>query len=241
METFTNYFRLIATAEDCLHRDLIRWFHDCWSPAAPFSLHRLVWLSGQQPGTWFGPGSMCATLVKAVASAKDQFDVLSHIHVYYARDRVIYRREIMELARGHPVTRKLNRFHFTNHTGNYASGSMCDVNQHDILPDTLTTTGNVQDPSSSVVQCSTQNAIIILIPLMLGTSKHIDRMFITMICGLFTDPCCIGLIGGRPKHSLYVAGSVARELVYLDPHYTQPVVSDVSRVDFCVKVSVIAA
>ncbi|KAF7258115.1 hypothetical protein EG68_04732 [Paragonimus skrjabini miyazakii] len=225
--------KLIATAEDCVHRNLIRWFHDCWSPAAPFSLHRLVRLSGQQPGTWFGPGSMCAAIVKAMASAMEQFDLLSQIHVYYARDRVIYRREIMELARGHPVTRKLNQFHFTDHTGNYASGS--NMNQPDILPDVLTTTGKLKDSSSSAVQCSTQNAIILLIPLMLGTSKHIDRSFITMICGLFADPCCIGLIGGRPKHSVYVAGSVARELVYLDPHYTQPVVSDISRVDFCVK------
>lgn len=48
---------------------------------------------------------------------------------------------------------------------------------------------------------------------------------------LFTLDHCIGIIGGRPKHSLYFVGFQDNKMVCLDPHYCQAAV-DMSKDDF---------
>lgn len=72
--------------------------------------------------------------------------------------------------------------------------------------------------------------MIILIPLRLGNEK-LNINYVDKLKNLLTHENCIGIIGGRPKHSLYFVGFQEDKLIHLDPHYCQDMV-DVTKEDF---------
>ncbi|XP_065905122.1 cysteine protease ATG4D-like [Dysidea avara] len=73
-------------------------------------------------------------------------------------------------------------------------------------------------------------ALLLLVPIRLG-SDTLNVIYIPCIKALLAMDHCIGIIGGRPKHSVYFVGFQESKLLYLDPHYVQKRV-DMSRPDF---------
>eukprot|EP00041_Stephanoeca_diplocostata_P009009 m.136480 g.136480 ORF g.136480 m.136480 type:complete len:396 (+) comp17572_c0_seq4:99-1286(+) len=70
---------------------------------------------------------------------------------------------------------------------------------------------------------SSWRPILILIPLRLGVHK-MNKLYVPALQNVFMHNECVGIIGGKPRHSLYFVGFQGDELIGLDPHQCQPAV-----------------
>eukprot|EP01134_Creolimax_fragrantissima_P002402 CFRG2402T1 len=66
--------------------------------------------------------------------------------------------------------------------------------------------------------------LLLMIPLRLGLDS-INECYINQLKKVLMMPCSVGVIGGRPNSAYFFIGWKGNDVIFMDPHITQPVVS----------------
>lgn len=194
-----------------VYRQIIKWFADYQQ--CPFSVHQLVEIGstlGRKPGEWYGPATVATMLREAMERSYEYQPVLRELCVYVASDCTVYLQEVADLCmsgNNNTLVKMPN--------GSDAEDASVDA--------------SVDMPESGTAG-SWKRAVIVLIPVRLG-GESLNSVYIPCLQNLLAEEHCIGIIGGKPKHSLYFVGWQDKKLIYLDPHYCQDNV-DVMSGDF---------
>ncbi|BFY99701.1 hypothetical protein BsWGS_02741 [Bradybaena similaris] len=194
--------------DSVFHREIIRWFSeplDTPSDKTPFCLHHLVnygRLYHKCPGDWFGPASVASIFSDAFLKASQSVPVLSQICLYVAQDCTVILEDVLKLCtRIHPA------------------GSQ------DVSSDCETESSELKQKNKKWLR-----SLILLIPMRLGADVT-NEVYFPCLKSLLSHDSCMGIIGGRPKHSLYFLGWQDNKLLYLDPHLCRDAV-DTTASDF---------
>lgn len=68
--------------------------------------------------------------------------------------------------------------------------------------------------------------VLLLVPVMLGMGPEMNSVYIDGIRACFRVPGCVGIVGGRVRHALYLVGCRGGTAAVLDPHRVQPAFVD---------------
>ncbi|KFW02594.1 Cysteine protease ATG4B, partial [Eurypyga helias] len=98
-----------------------------------------------------------------------------------------------------------------------AGAAACPAVESDVLYNGYPEEAGVRD------RLSLWKPLVLLIPLRLGLTE-INEAYIETLKHCFMMPQSLGVIGGKPNSAHYFIGYVGEELIYLDPHTTQPAV-----------------
>ncbi|CAH1774286.1 unnamed protein product [Owenia fusiformis] len=199
-----NCWKGCTDVDRVFHRQIIRWFGDMPGDHSPFSIHNLVHYGlrmGKQAGDWYGPSSVAHVLKEAMDNAPIINPLIGDICLYVAQDCTVYVQDIVTL---------------------------CTQRRRSSTSTSITSDGSSHSANKTTQQTEKWRSVIILIPVRLGGAA-LNVIYIDCIKALLAIPGCLGIIGGKPKHSLYFLGWQDDKLVYLDPHCSQDVVDTRSR------------
>ncbi|XP_038858947.1 cysteine protease ATG4B isoform X1 [Salvelinus namaycush] len=167
-----------------------------------YSLHQIAQMGvgeGKSIGQWYGPNTVAQVLKKLTV-----FDSWSRLAVHVAMDNTVVIEEIKRLCM--PWL-------------DYGGAACVD------LQGGMPERNGCLEGACALAEEETAlwKPLLLLIPLRLGLSD-INEAYIETLKQCFQLPQSLGVIGGKPNHAHYFIGYVGEELIYLDPHTTQPAV-----------------
>ncbi|XP_033085356.1 cysteine protease ATG4B isoform X2 [Trachypithecus francoisi] len=151
---------------------------------------------GKSIGQWYGPNTVAQVLKKLAV-----FDTWSSLAVHIAMDNTVVMEEIRRLCR-------------TSVPCAGATAFPADSDRH---------CNGFPAGAEVTNRLSPWRPLVLLIPLRLGLTD-INEAYVETLKHCFMMPQSLGVIGGKPNSAHYFIGYVGEELIYLDPHTTQPAV-----------------
>lgn len=218
--TWKDQDRHVVTAVDFndefVHRNIVRLFGDnSMETVSPLSIHALMSVArtalNRHPGDWFGP-SATAHLLKAVLNKSGpKHQMLTNITAYVAKDCTVYAGDVLDLCSGN------NESQSSTDSLNMDEYSLLDPEEiRGCGIDTIKSYA-LEESSNS----STWTPVLILVPIKIGRDQKLNQIYAPCIKALLATDTCVGIIGGRPRHSLYFVGFQDDNLIHLDPHLVQ--------------------
>ncbi|KAH9419169.1 Cysteine protease atg4c [Dermatophagoides pteronyssinus] len=108
----------------------------------------------------------------------------------------------------------------------------CTVYLQDVVD--LCQNENIPSNSKTILDDDSNDqwrSIIILIPVRLGGDEF-NKFYSPYLKQILSLSSCLGIIGGKPRHSLYFVGYQDDKLLAIDPHYCQKSIDVGSRTNF---------
>ncbi|KXJ16560.1 cysteine protease ATG4B [Exaiptasia diaphana] len=180
-----------------------------------YSLHQIAQMGvseGKPVGSWFGPNTVVQVIKKLSA-----FDDWSGLSVHVAMDNTIIIEDIKKLCKqGQP--RK-----------SCGQSTCYDCTDAHRVEESLRRRG-LKSPASKANQVKTHTCksswrpLVLFLPLRLGLSE-MNPVYSEPFKACFTFRQSLGVIGGKPNHATYFIGYYGNNLLYLDPHSTQPTIN----------------
>ncbi|XP_052331491.1 cysteine protease ATG4B-like isoform X3 [Oncorhynchus keta] len=167
-----------------------------------YSLHQIAQMGvgeGKAIGQWYGPNTVAQVLKKLTV-----FDSWSCLAVHVAMDNTVVMEEIKRLC-----------MPWLDYGGAACAEPLGWMPKHNGCPEGAC--------ALAEEETALWKPLVLLIPLRLGLSD-INKAYIETLKQCFQLPQSLGVIGGKPNSAHYFIGYVGEELIYLDPHTTQPAV-----------------
>ncbi|XP_057182693.1 cysteine protease ATG4B isoform X3 [Triplophysa rosa] len=166
-----------------------------------YSIHQIAQMGvgeGKSIGQWYGPNTVAQVLKKLAV-----FDSWSRLAVHVAMDNTVVIEEIKRLC--------MPWLDFER------GACAASVEPQEMNGDLQGACALAED------ETALWKPLVLLIPLRLGLSD-INEAYFEPLKQCFMMPQSLGVIGGKPNSAHYFIGFVGEELIYLDPHTTQPAV-----------------
>ncbi|XP_072540172.1 cysteine protease ATG4B isoform X2 [Salminus brasiliensis] len=164
-----------------------------------YSIHQIAQMGvgeGKSIGQWYGPNTVAQVLKKLAV-----FDTWSRLAIHVAMDNTVVIEEIKRLCM--PWL-------------DFERGACAE-------PEGPPEMNGYLEGACALAEEALWKPLVLLIPLRLGLSD-INEAYIETLKQCFMMPQSLGVIGGKPNSAHYFIGFVGEELIYLDPHTTQPAV-----------------
>jgi hypothetical protein len=182
-----------ASQPDESHSALFRLFED--EPSTPFGLHALTLSGDAKPGCWLGPHAMCHALSSAVQRSLSGTLLVEIVGAGGGGAPTLYVEDVAA-----------------------ACEAVDAPPPAEAAPLPLLTTRRVNSDGAEP-----WTPLLLLLPLRLGPERTIEAAYIPQLCAALKLPSSVGVLGGRPGHSLWFVGVCeSNALLYLDPHETHP-------------------